>query len=393
MLDIFQERPQAGDLITADFINDILDILESLDQRVSTLEQASGTVTITGISGSLRIGGELRVMGSNFEVPARFNTVTLDTVEISSFNPGTDDANLVFNIPAVAGVPREVTLTVSNRNGGASWRFSLLPAQQVVTGELLITEVAEEHGVIEVGQMYTFRFQLASQTNMAEDYTLQAQYSGVTGATVADWEDATSLVNASDEQIESVRITPGSPVTVGVQVTVPAGAESVNLSLQVNSVNSPSDSLLNRTSNPVSIEVGEEVIVSDPRITFDALELFGAGTLITDDPELAEVIEVTPNGEAFIRVTAEFQVGGDFAYSTTVTPEATPWSAAVASPSPPATNEAAGGEQDIVISLQFNDNNPDPEPFRTLEIRVERTNVPPEEEFASWRRVAIRSSQ
>jgi hypothetical protein len=392
MPDIFNERPRPGDLITADFANELITAIEALTQRVSTLEQAQGTVTITGISGSLRIGGQIRVMGSNFEVPARFNTVTLDNLQIVSFSPGTDDSNLIFNIPQISGVPREVTLTISNRNGTASWRFTVLPAQQTVTGELIITELDDDHGLIEVGQTYTFRFRLTSQTNVAEDYLVAARYSAAVGAPATAWQEATVIVNPDQQPIESIRIAPRSPVVVGVQVTILPTAESVNLALQVNSVSSPSDPLLNRTSNPISIEVGEEVETSHPFISFDALQVAGQGRLVLGDPVLGEVIEVDSGREAFVRVTAEFELGGVYTYSTSILPE-TPdiWQAAVAFPSPPTSNEEPGGEQDIVVSLNHSGSS-SPGPSCMLEIRATRVSADPTGQFASWRRVPIRRS-
>jgi len=55
-----------GDLITADFMNQMIDALQAFDDRLTKLEAGGGgAVTITAIvpSGNLRMGDELRVFG------------------------------------------------------------------------------------------------------------------------------------------------------------------------------------------------------------------------------------------------------------------------------------------------------------------------------------------
>ncbi len=383
-----------GDLITADFMNHFIDRLDSIDQRLTALE-ASGTpgdaVTVTGISGSLRIGGELTVEGKNFEVPARFNTVTIGGILVQSFNPGTDDSNLVFNIPSLPGVPKEVALVVSNRHGTASWNLIVLPRERPrPDGELLITERLEGLGIVDEGEQYTFPFELDSQTNIAETYRLFTIFTNAVGIGLDDWETNSELVNEDGTPIIQIRIIPGSPVLVGVRIRIPEDAESVNLTLRVESINNPDEPRLNRFSSPILIEVGSEQEASDPRVSFGPLEVVGAGRMVTD-MELGDVIETSfGGGETFVRVTAEFEIVGDYAYSTSISPEELEiWSVNVRVPDPPTSSENAGSEQNIVIGLELNEDT-DSESFRNLEIRVSRTNTDEIGTFDSWVRIPTR---
>ncbi len=71
------EEIRPGDLITADFMQRVLALINDLETRVVNLESSTstpGVVTITDIlpSHTVRSGTEMTIVGRNFEVPARF---------------------------------------------------------------------------------------------------------------------------------------------------------------------------------------------------------------------------------------------------------------------------------------------------------------------------------
>src|SRR2546425_12125117 len=109
---------QPGDLITADLMNRVLHEVQQLEDRLTALEEqgpTGGAVFITDLSGTLRIGETLTVLGGNFEVPASLNIVTMDGVRIDRFIAGSNDTTLVFGIPrSLNGAPRTATLTINN---------------------------------------------------------------------------------------------------------------------------------------------------------------------------------------------------------------------------------------------------------------------------------------
>ncbi|MCK7496556.1 MAG: IPT/TIG domain-containing protein [Comamonadaceae bacterium] len=79
-------------------------------------------LTILGLSPSasdVRMGQELRVIGRNFGIPA-LSVVTIGNATVDTFKAGSNSNFLIFNVPAVSGVPaagKEVTLTVSGPTG------------------------------------------------------------------------------------------------------------------------------------------------------------------------------------------------------------------------------------------------------------------------------------
>lgn len=208
-----------------------------------------------------------------------------------------------------------------------------------------------------------------------------------------DWETNSTIVNSDGKAIKSILVDPASPATVGVQVTIPAGASSVNMTIQASSVNNPDEPKMNRTSSVVTIEVGAQQEASDPRISFDTWEVALDGKIVSD-PVLGDVIEVDPSGDgALIRTTAHFQVAGNYNYTAHVIPEASgTWSAEILAPADATSTEDSGSEQDIAVKLQMTVNS-DTETSRHLEIRASRTDSDETGTFDSWTRMPIRKMQ
>ena len=109
-----------GDLITANYFNQIL---SSFDSRISALEGAtitSGAAVITGISpsGPVQVGQPLTVTGRNFGFSIGAQQVFIDTVQVNAFQAGSSDQQLVFIIPnSINNVPaqgRSAILSISN---------------------------------------------------------------------------------------------------------------------------------------------------------------------------------------------------------------------------------------------------------------------------------------
>jgi hypothetical protein len=241
---------KSGDLITASYFNQILG---SFDVRISTLEAASGIsggqMVITGLSpsGPLHMGDQLTVMGQNFGLPSQV-VVTIDGARVdgSNFLAGSGNNVLIFQIPAVQGVPpqgRLVTLVVSNPTSAAQFPFTLFPfAVTIPTGQLFVNMTsAPAVGTITAGNSYVFIFTVTADTSLADSYSLAASLDASSKA--AGW-TAVPVDPTSVNTMNQVPIPQGQNTTtqVGVKVTVPAAAAvgaTAQVSLSVTSMLNP----------------------------------------------------------------------------------------------------------------------------------------------------------
>jgi len=143
-------RVNPGDLITADFLNALIDNISDLRDRVAELETgvAAGTsVRITGFNPppppageGQRIGQVLQIFGDNFAWPPQSNTVTIQnfgvpsggTATISEFQPGSRPNQLEFVIPTtIAGIiaaGTDVTIRVRAGDETTQATYRLRPA-------------------------------------------------------------------------------------------------------------------------------------------------------------------------------------------------------------------------------------------------------------------------
>lgn len=386
----FTVRP--GDLITSAAFNHLVDGYDDLLQRVIWLEgqigQTGSGVTLQPLGHAVEVGDEITVIGTNFAEPIGLNVVMFGTTRITQFNPGTDDRHLVFNVPAVTALPRDVTFSVTNPNGTASMQITVLATTNPVpVGSLVITPVPTNPGNILVGQQYVFPFTIDSQTNIPETYSLAVLYNQVVGSTPTAWSQATSIRNQSNQPIASVMVANGSPVTVNVRVTVPAGATSAALTLLAMSQHAPGDPLLN-ASSILPLVIGQAPAVSDPRVHFEQL-LVAPPNRLQNDATLGQVIRTPVGAETLVRVTASFDVAGTYSFSGRAVPEdLTRWTVTRDGSTPASNSQGPGNPRDIILRVAAL--TADNLPSRTLEIHAARTG--PGETFDSWFSVAIQNA-
>jgi hypothetical protein len=181
---------QRGDLITADFVNSVIDQLLSQDSRISALEAAaptSGGVAITGfipIGGSVRVGDTLSVLGRNFGFVAGATTVYIDSTRIDSFLATSSDQLLVFKVPTTfTDVPsggRFAKLSVSNQTTADQKQIFLLPAMQLSGNPDVPPNGDVQPNPIAAGVDATFPFLLVSNANLDATYAITPVISGTT---------------------------------------------------------------------------------------------------------------------------------------------------------------------------------------------------------------------
>ncbi len=299
---------------------------------------------------------------------------------IMEFNPGTDDLHLVFGVPDIASVRTQVDVVVRNKFGEASEQIFVDPRLVQPKGELRVSEdtslITE---AITIGKTYTYLFKITAETDINESFQLKTSYSGIVGASEAAWMTNTNPVDQTlPFEAFRERIVP-------IQIKIPAGAQKATLTLNIKSVNSPTDPLLNRTSTPVSIEVGKKPEVNDARVTFDKPSVSGAGHLEGD-------IVISPSGgRTRVKVAAHFDEKGTYTITPTFEPDATSiWTLDTLRPGP-STTEEANGDEDISVIIQLLTTS-DIESDRYLVIKTSRTDGDAIGQFDSWTKIRIKGA-
>jgi IPT/TIG domain len=310
------DHVRPGDLIRADFVNDILDAIRALDDRVLALERSGpgdggGTqVVISQVNPpSPRIGEEMRVTGQNFGVSTGAAVVVVDDLLITALKAGTSDTVLVFDAPDRPDVPpggRQVVLVVRNATSRATKTFTLLPRPSAGVGDIDIHYLGVTPATITAGQSAAFHFQLRSrEPDVPVTLTL-------TAAVSTGW----SPVQLLDDQV------PGQPLpfgrlTVGplqqrdffVSVPVPAGTAQ----------DTPFTVGVTGKGQGVTTSSGDRpfLVGRTPPAQPDYINLSVAGGATT--------VRAAPRQQVVVQVLAEFGRVGTYVVDASVVPGQTGW--------------------------------------------------------------------
>lgn len=221
-----------GDLITSDLINQVLAELADLQMRVADLEKPTGSAGVRIDSllplGTRRIGDELHIIGSGFDIPSG-SVVSVDGVGVVPRSGVDRDRELIINIPNLQGVTssgRNVTLQVSNSRGTDLEDFIVFPAlAKVPEGQVFSNyNAAPQVATIESGangNSYTFIYLVQAVTNLDEDYDISANVSNGWAAVMVDVNN--QPVVPPRIRLRSRPAPAGDTDTVHVRVTVPGG--------------------------------------------------------------------------------------------------------------------------------------------------------------------------
>jgi hypothetical protein len=257
---------EPGDLITAEFMNQLIDEVNSLDSRLALLEAAPGGGTSTGPptltsrspSGDLQVGDLLTLNGRNF-APLQNARVRLGSATISSFNPGSDGDRLVFAVPASAGTtfPLNTTVTVQTPQGSSNALSVRINERPVTTaGAVYVDDQTPPMGTVVADQDYPVQWRVRSETTAPVQYAFSLLFSDVDPASsLAEWQSAATLSPTSRE------VGATTPATVSGTVKIPSGANRAMVRFRAAS----EDGLFVAVSAPILLEEGAS-ITSDPRI-------------------------------------------------------------------------------------------------------------------------------
>lgn len=413
-----------GDLIRAESFNQLWAMLQSLDVRLTKVENSGvggSKLSILSLLPAVAHAGEpLEIRGQNFGVPATANIVTVDGFPIDRFVSGSS-TSLVFGIPFIniSGTQKVVQVIVSSQSGSDSAQLTLLPALNTPIGVVAFTQDPANAtiGAIQPGGTATFGFVVESQTNVTESYQLAVVLSNATGpATLEQWRAGATIFDASDVRVPASPIVfqPFVPQTYRVRLTVPAtataGTSGVSLALSMRSVHN--DPGLSRTSDPVVITVGQAPPFNNPGVQW-VLDV-PAGPVATGanparlvlDASNQQFVELPYAGNTagisntgLVRVKALFKMDGNFAYTATLVPAGAAATWKIGSGGVPQPPNSLGKQKDenalvgVVLTLvapQAGAGHPEQ---ATLIIKATRTPTPSSTDlsvFDSWITVALR---
>lgn len=213
----------AGDLITVDFINAILNDIKDLDRRVLLLE-AGKPATVKAVSIDepttttvLHIGNPLIISGQGLLVDS---LIMIENVPLAGAFGSPDDTTLTIrSIPPLdiqGGLPsagKSVTLSVSNDLGGTTAKFILKPFIQTnPNGSMTIAlSSAPDSGTkYTKSGIYTFKFRVTADTKPDIRFLVTASIGQ------AGW---SATPSQSTLFVKAVQ-TAGSPTIAEVSVTV-----------------------------------------------------------------------------------------------------------------------------------------------------------------------------
>jgi len=321
---------QPGDLITALRMNELIDAINDLKDRVADLEGESNRVVITDLvfTSPLRLGAHVEIQGRNFGYSHGDQRVRFDNVDITQFRTGSDDTHLLVSVPVFANFPdegRDVTLFVGNGTTAATRILRVLPVDRPVSGNLvdvLWETVAPNPPLSQVGaapQTLRLGYRLRSRLGTARTFTITPNFSRseLQNVEVRDENDAVITngqipLGALEERLFFVQV-PNVPsgLTTGTNFTVTVTAVSGGVT----------------GSDTRSFTIGTSVTPSDPNITlsvsdFNAVD--DAGIPVPTDGSydaVSDTIKLRQNRFGRMELEATFDVIGT--YTVTLTPSGT----------------------------------------------------------------------
>jgi hypothetical protein len=147
-IDSMLVRP--GEIITANFMNDLLATIDELRNRVAELEAGGpvgSQITISSFDPptQVAIGQQLIIKGSNFDPTTENNHITVGGSAVTQFRVGSNSVELRFIVPDIASVPAEgknVTVRVAIDGKGSDEKlYRVLPRIPVVGNDPGITGI------------------------------------------------------------------------------------------------------------------------------------------------------------------------------------------------------------------------------------------------------------
>lgn len=170
----------AGDVITAEMMNQILFDIGNLQTRVMVLEQGSTDtdkpqIILIEPSDGVRINEELKVYGNNLD-PDTLTSVMMGGRRVTVFSQASHSKLLVFNVPPIFGIPEEgadVTLEIANTHGSDDISVFVLRSQETeLDTTFLMPNPSVPTEAIDANTTYDFVYTITAYTSLDANYNL-----------------------------------------------------------------------------------------------------------------------------------------------------------------------------------------------------------------------------
>jgi len=356
MLDLNTATIKPGDLITSQFMTDLIATLKDMESRIEGLETAQpdpAKLVITGLSttGPIRINDELQVYGKNFGYGQGNLAVVFSdgaaTYSIAGFKPGSGSEKLIFSIPPIPSVPQSgkiVTMTVSNTNGSDSRMIAVIPPPQVLIGNVDVELLSVSPGTVSAGSPATFKYRITSRANLKASFTISPVIS------VSQWQNMLLVLDGSMTSIPNaaIQLNPGQVQEVNIQIpSVPSSPSVSSFTLLVSAKGD-----VNGSDGPRTFVLGSPVAQPDDTISinFDYADPPEGYDSATGKVSLAQGSSLT------LSLWAIFKQADTYLLTTLNT--GTKWDIALSDPSSPFTmastdlNQPDGtGKKNVIIVI------------------------------------------
>jgi hypothetical protein len=352
---------QPGDLITADGWNQLISELTSLDARVAALESGptGPVITSTSPTGQITVPSLLTIVGKNFVTPVdSLNTVAIDGVTIDTFISGSNENMLIIDLPTFTGLPKTVQMTVSNRYG-TSQPFPLQLAAAPIpppTGTTDLTKIPQNLGTITPSTRFTFNFDFETTLDQSEIFNLTPMFTNAQGgASANDWLNASKLVDGSGNALSQPQVGVSSghaSTTIGVAVTIPANAGSVQLAIEAQSQR---NSALNVSADPITITAGQPYADNAKAPTFKVIPPGSQGANVPIRVQPVNGIEVVQisfgQQNVAMTVAVTTKVAGTYAFTAGIANAAGAWSPANPTVQPASFGPSPATTENLTITV------------------------------------------
>jgi hypothetical protein len=244
---------QAGDVITAELMNQMLADIGNLQARVADLEngvpsQEAPKIIFVNPNNGVRIGETLTVIGDNL-APATLTSVRIGNRVVTAFGGSSQGKKLTFIVPPMLGIGEngaDVTLEISNNFGSDDILVHVLPSvPQDLTANITLTysDIPEEE--LQPNTTYPVTLQLSAFTTLEADFEI---------STIIDGDAGWSAVVDGDEIITIPRSSQNAFITDIVLLVTAGPSGSASLSVRIEAVDYPDQ---NRTSTGLPLVIGD----------------------------------------------------------------------------------------------------------------------------------------
>lgn len=261
----------AGDVISAELMNQILADIDNLQTRTTVLEEGipevdAPQIVLVSPSDGAPIGSQLEVSGFNL-APDQLTSVLIAGRTVTTFSAASHSRLLVFDVPSILGIPPEgadVTLVVTNEFGNDS--ITVRVEQTIVTElstAITLGYQAFPDEELEADTEYTVTVRVTAITSLAATYTISASFDN------PGW---TTEIEGGMNQLTIPSSQP-TPFVQDIDVTVTTGsAGSSDFTFNIVAVGQPSE---NATSEALELEIGDTPAVNT-EITFQPIQINAA---------------------------------------------------------------------------------------------------------------------